>query len=101
MAQLRDASTSECIAIGDAPDLLIIADELGHDAVLWDDVGAAFDIDALRAQVEHQAQANAKEAQAREQALAALAEEAAAVAASASDPEVETLPPVDLGAALE
>jgi hypothetical protein len=43
MAQLRDAQTSELIAEGDALDLVVIADELGFDEVLFDDVGEHFD----------------------------------------------------------
>lgn len=47
MAQLRDARTSELIAEGDPLELVLLADELGRDEVLFDDVGAHFNPDAV------------------------------------------------------
>lgn len=48
MAQLRDAETSEIIAEGTPFELVTIAGEIGDDEVVYDDVGEAFDPDAVR-----------------------------------------------------
>lgn len=47
MAHLRDAKTSEHICEGTPLELALLADELGRDEVLFDDVGAGFDPDAV------------------------------------------------------
>lgn len=47
MAQLRDAQTSALILEGTPLELALAADELGRDEVLFDDVGPAFDPDAV------------------------------------------------------
>lgn len=47
MAQLRDARTSELIAEGTPTELALLADRLGRDEVLFDDVGHTFDPDAV------------------------------------------------------
>jgi hypothetical protein len=49
MVQLRDVKTSELIAEGEAYELVCLADHLGREEVLFDDVGAAFDPDAVMA----------------------------------------------------
>lgn len=43
MAQLRDAHTSALILEGTVEDVVAVADELGHDEVLFDGVGENFD----------------------------------------------------------
>lgn len=48
MAQLRDAQTSELIAEGTPTELVLLADELGVEEVLFDDVGEHFNPDAVR-----------------------------------------------------
>jgi len=48
MAQLRDARTSELIAEGTPQEVVLLADRLGHDEILFDDVGLNFDPDAVR-----------------------------------------------------
>lgn len=53
MAQLRHAETSALIAESSDPlDLVAIAREVGLDRVIFDGVGAAFDIDAAIEQLE-------------------------------------------------
>lgn len=112
MAQLRDAQTSELLADGDPRDLIIIADRIGADRVLWDDVGAV-DIDVLR---EHNAQRlevlealetaedlgdELKAERARQAGAAELAPAVDAVLESAQDPDRPTLEPVDVAVELE
>lgn len=48
MAQLRDSRTSEFIASGTAEEMVLLADRLGADNVLFDDVGLGFNPDAVR-----------------------------------------------------
>lgn len=47
MAQLRDAQTSELIAEGAPLEMVLLADKLGRAEVMFDDVGEAFDPDAV------------------------------------------------------
>lgn len=49
MAQLRDKKTSELVAEGTPLAVVLLADELGRDEVLFDDVGLDFDPDAVLA----------------------------------------------------
>lgn len=49
MAQLRDAQTSALLAEGTPTEVVLIAEEVGRDRVLFDDVGAGFDPDAVLA----------------------------------------------------
>lgn len=112
MAQLRDAQTSEIIAEGTPAALVFLAEKIGRDKVLFDNVGLAFDPDALK--TAHMAEiAGLKEvadddpladlSQARLKQLVKdtrpgkLADEAIAVAESAQDGDRETLPHVVLG----
>lgn len=48
MAQLRDAQTSEIMFEGTALECVLLADEIGRDEVLFDDVGIGFDPDAVK-----------------------------------------------------
>ncbi len=48
MAQLRDAKTSEIMFEGTPLECVLLADEIGRDEVLFDDVGLAFDPDAVK-----------------------------------------------------
>lgn len=43
MAQLRDSRTSELVAEGTAEEVALAAERLGHNEVLFDDVGQDFD----------------------------------------------------------
>lgn len=47
MAILRDSRTSAAIAVGTPLEMVLLADELGRGEVLFDDVGQAFDPDAV------------------------------------------------------
>lgn len=47
MATLRDAQTSEFLADGTPLEMVALADELGRDEVLFDNVGLGFDPDAV------------------------------------------------------
>lgn len=49
MAQLRDKHTSELIAEGSPVEMVLLADQLGRDEVLFDGVGLQFDPDAVLA----------------------------------------------------
>ena len=64
MAQLRDAQSSQILAEGTPIEMVLLADRIGHDEVLFDDVGPAFDPDAVRRA--HQAQADGLERAAAE-----------------------------------
>lgn len=48
MAQLRHAETSALLAEGHPRDLVIVADAIGFDRVVFDDVGPDFDPAAVR-----------------------------------------------------
>lgn len=48
MAQLRDGRTGELLAEGAPVEMVALADALGRGEVMFDDVGAAFDPDAVR-----------------------------------------------------
>jgi hypothetical protein len=100
MAQLRDARTSNLIAVGDPRDLIVIADELGADRVLWDDVGAV-DVDALRranAERLEYLEGDAAAAEAgRQQAAREATDAVERVLRSIADPEREVLEPIDVG----
>lgn len=47
MAILRDAQTGQGIATGTPLDMVVLADQLGRDQVLFDDVGKEFDPDTV------------------------------------------------------
>lgn len=47
MAILRDAQTGQGIATGTPAEMVALADELGRDNILFDDVGELFDPDAV------------------------------------------------------
>lgn len=47
MAQLRDTKTSEILYEGTPLEVALIADEIGRDEVLFDDVGESFDPDVV------------------------------------------------------
>lgn len=47
MAQLRDIHTSECVFEGTPTECVLLAEKLGRDEVLFDDVGLGFDPDAV------------------------------------------------------
>lgn len=47
MAQLRDGKTSEILFEGTPLEVVLIADEIGREEVLFDDVGEAFNPDAV------------------------------------------------------
>lgn len=47
MAQLRDIRTSECVFEGTPEECVFVAEKLGRDEVLFDDVGLNFDPDAV------------------------------------------------------
>lgn len=108
MAQLRDVQTSELLATGAPADLLLIADKIGPERVMWDDVGwdhrrgcPAINVDAVRSAGEEQLKAlTAAGLRAEEKRRAGLASEACraveTVIASAHDPDADTLPPVEL-----
>src|SRR5689334_13994550 len=49
MAQLRDVKTSEILFEGTPYEVVLMADKLGRDEVLFDDVGLGFDPDAVKA----------------------------------------------------
>lgn len=52
MAILRDVVTGQGIATGSPAEMVGLADALGHDNVLFDDVGEKFDPDSVRASVQ-------------------------------------------------
>lgn len=47
MAQLRDARTSEILHEGTPLEVALLAEKIGRDEVLFDDVGEGFDPDAV------------------------------------------------------
>jgi hypothetical protein len=49
MAQLRDVKTSEVLHEGTPLEVVLIADEIGRDEILFDDVGEGFSPDAVSA----------------------------------------------------
>lgn len=49
MAQLRDRHTSELLAEGQPEELALAAERIGRARVIFDDVGEAFDVDAVLA----------------------------------------------------
>lgn len=71
MAQLLDARTSELIAEGTPLEVVLIADELGRDEVLFDGVGLGFDPTAVtKAEKERLAGLKDVDAKAHKAALA-------------------------------
>lgn len=50
MAQLRDAQTSEFLHQGSPTEMVLLAERLGRDQVIFDDVGLSFDPDAVLAE---------------------------------------------------
>lgn len=54
MAQLRDKQTSECIAEGTPLEIVLLADKIGRDEFIFDDVGEGFDPEEVLSQ--HKAQ---------------------------------------------
>jgi hypothetical protein len=115
MAQLRDARTSEIIAISEPAALVLLADELGRENILFDDVGVEFDPDAVLEA--HNANLESMSKLARSQAkgvtaddrkiakehverleslgsLAKRADDAKKIIDSAQDRNVPTLPPL-------
>lgn len=76
MAQLRDIQTSECIFTGDLSDALVLADAVGFDQVLFDDVGKDFDPEAAWA--DHEARVAALETASKSRAETATKESRAA-----------------------
>lgn len=117
MAQLRDAQTSEIIAEGTPAALVFLADKLGRDDVLFDDVGLGFNPDAVRAAHEadaagleevaqsvdasdidedtwKRARKRAKELRAQTKPPAELVRQVKKVVKSARDANVATLPHV-------
>lgn len=89
MAQLRDAKTSEILYAGDPSKLVLLADKLGG-AVIWDDVAPNTDFKLL---LEYAKETMAKKDQTRILKLAADAEK---IASSAQNPDVDTLPHVEV-----
>lgn len=49
MAQLRDKLTSALLAEGTPEEMVLLANEIGMDEILFDDVGLRFDPDAVHA----------------------------------------------------
>jgi hypothetical protein len=47
MAQLRDAHSSELLFVGTPIEVVALAEKLGRDEVVFDDVGLEFDPDAV------------------------------------------------------
>lgn len=83
MAQLRDARSSALIFEGTPLEVALLAEELGRDEVLFDDVGLAFDPDAVLEGARQSAETVEGEAGAEARAALELPEHAAAKATEA------------------
>lgn len=102
MAQLRDAQTSELLAEGTPADLVLLADRLGPDRVIFDGVPVeAIDLDAIRQRNAELVDELGDDEAARQDTVAGLAPRVTAVLDSAQNPRADTLPPVDVAAYIE